>query len=58
MSESDPSGYGESPDTSDGPVAPGADQSEDGGAQGSGALTTDEGAQSDDGVVRPGNQPD
>jgi hypothetical protein len=58
MSDSDPTGYGESPDTSDGPVAPGADQTEDGGPEGSGALTTDEDAQSDDGVVRPGNQPD
>ena len=58
MSESEPTGYEESPDTGDGPVGPGADQTEDGGAQGSGALTTDEDSQSDDGVVRPGNQSD
>jgi hypothetical protein len=58
MSEPDPTGYQESPDTSDGPVAPGADQMEDGGAEGSAALTTDGDAQSDDGVVRPGNQSD
>jgi hypothetical protein len=56
MSESDPTGYGESPDTSDGPVA--EDQTDDGAAEGSATLTTDEDAQSDDGVVRPGNQPD
>jgi hypothetical protein len=55
MTESDPTGYRESPDTSDGPVA--ADQTDD-GTEGSGTLTTDDDAQRDDGVVRPGNQPD
>jgi hypothetical protein len=55
MSESDPTGYGESADTSDGPVA--EDQT-DGGAEGSATLTTDDDAQQDDGVVRPGNEPD
>jgi hypothetical protein len=59
MSESDPTGYRESPDTTDGPV--GRDQTDgpDTGAPGSDAtLTTDDDAQSDDGVVRPGNEPD
>ena len=57
MSESDPTGYRESPDTSDGPVAD--DQAGD-GASGPDdvTLTTDDDAQKDDGVVRPGNEPD
>jgi hypothetical protein len=55
MSESDPTGYGESPETTDGPVAD--DQTGD-SAEGSATLTTDEDAQGDDGVVRPGNAPD
>jgi hypothetical protein len=55
MSESDPTGYRESPDTSDGPVTD--DQSGD-GPEADATLTTDDDAQSDDGVVRPGNQPD
>ena len=52
---SDPTGYRESPDTSDGPV--GEKQSDD-GPEASAELTTDEEAQGDDGVVRPGNAPD
>jgi hypothetical protein len=58
MSESDPTGYGESTNTTDGPVAD--DQTADGGAdaEDGAALTTDEDAQTDDGVVRPGNAPD
>jgi hypothetical protein len=64
MSESDPTGYRESPDTTDGPVT--EDQTGDGPASGGapdapgsgGMLTTDDDAQTDDGVVRPGNQPD
>jgi hypothetical protein len=55
MSESDPTGYRESPDTTDGPVAD--DQTGD-APEGDATLTTDDDAQSDDGVVRPGNQPD
>ena len=55
MSESEPTGYRESPDTSDGPVA--EDQTGDAPEAG-GTLTTDDEAQEDDGVVRPGNQPD
>ena len=55
MSDSDPTGYGESPDTEDGPV--GADQISD-GPEADATLTTDEDAQADDGVVRPGNAPD
>ena len=52
---SDPTGYGESPDTTDGPVA--EDQADD-APGGSATLTTDDEAQHDDGVVRPGNTPD
>jgi hypothetical protein len=55
MSETDSTGYRESPDTTDGPVA--ADQTDD-APEGSAQLTTDEDAQADDGVVRPGNAPD
>jgi hypothetical protein len=56
MSQSDPTGYRESPDTTDGPVTD--QQTDEDAPQGSGALTTDDDAQDDDGVVRPGNQPD
>ena len=58
MTESDPTGYRESPDTADGPVV--EDQTDNGGAdaEDGAALTTDEDAQTDDGVVRPGNAPD
>ena len=49
---SDPTGYGESPDTADGPVA--EDRTDD-SPEGDGTLTTDEDAQHDDGIVRPGN---
>ena len=55
MSESDDTGYRESPQTTDGPV--GDDQTGDGPAADA-TLTTDEDAQQDDGVVRPGNAPD
>ena len=55
MSESDPTGYGESPQTTDGPV--GEDQTGD-APEADFTLTTDEDAQGDDGVVRPGNAPD
>ena len=51
MSESDPSGYQDSPDTVDGP--PGKGEPQDGAA-----LTTDDEAQRDDSVARPGNEPD
>jgi hypothetical protein len=63
MSESDPTGYRESPDTTNGPTntnmvdgVPGEDRS-DGGEQDT-TLTTDDDAQRDDGIVRPGNVPD
>ena len=62
MSESDPTGYRESPDTTDGPVT--ASQEDDGQDTGTPAdedavtLTTDEEAQRDDSVMRPGNEPD
>ena len=61
MSQSDDTGYGESPDTTNGPSqsdlvdgAPGEDRS-DGDEV---TLTTDDDAQRDDGLVRPGNLPD
>ena len=64
MSETDGSGYRESPDTSDGPTSsnmvdgvPGEDRS-DGGERDEVTLTTDEDAQRDEGTVRPGNVPD
>ena len=56
MSESEDTGYQESADTTDGPVDAG--QSDVGGPEADVTLTTDEDAQSDDGVVRPGNAPD
>ncbi len=64
MSESENTGYRESPDTADGPTnsnmvdgVPGEDRS-DGGEQDEVTLTTDDEAQRDDGAVRPGNVPD
>jgi hypothetical protein len=61
MSESDSSGYRESPDTSDGPTrgnmvdgVPGEDRS-DGGERDI-TLTTDDDAQRDESVVRGGNE--
>ena len=56
MSEPDSTGYRESSDTTDGPVD--RSQTDTGGPEGDVTLTTDEDAQSDDGVVRPGNAPD
>ena len=62
MSESDNSGYRESPDTTDGPSesnlvdgVPGEDRS-DGGERDEVTLTTDDDAQRDDSVVRGGNE--
>ena len=52
MTESDSTGYGDSPDTTD--PAGGSEGTDQGGAE----LTTDDGAQKDDGVVRPGNEAD
>jgi hypothetical protein len=64
MSESDPTGYRESPDTTNGPATsnlvdgvPGEDRS-DGGERDEATLTTDDEAQRDDGTIRPGNVPD
>ena len=56
MSESDPSGYGDSPDTSDATTggAAGAEDETDSTA----TLTTDDEAQREDSVERPGNEPD
>ena len=56
MSEPDRTGYGESPDTADGPVAPGEEQLET--SNGDVPLTTDSEAQHEDSVLRPGNAPD
>ena len=55
MTEADPTGYDESADTTDGPVA--KDRTGDTPAADV-PLTTDDDAQHDDGVVRPGNAPD
>jgi hypothetical protein len=61
MSESDTSGYGESPDTSDGPSGSnlvdgvtGEDRSD--GGERDVTLTTDDDAQRDESVVRGGNE--
>jgi hypothetical protein len=59
MSEPDSTGYQDSPDTTDpqsGAGAPDAGGPDAGGSDA--ALTTDDDAQKDDGVVRPGNEPD
>lgn len=53
MSESDPSGYGDSPDTTD-PDGAGEAPERSAGPP----LTTDDDAQRDDTVTRPGNEPD
>ena len=62
MSESDATGYRESPDTTDGPVDPGGEQMDgeqmDGAGGGDATLTTDSDAQRDDSIMRPGNEPD
>jgi hypothetical protein len=61
---SDPTGYRESPDTTDGPSAdnlvdgtPGEDRA-DGGERDETTLTTDDDAQQTGQVERPGNSPD
>ena len=61
MSQTDDSGYGESPATSDGPTTgnmvdgvPGEDRSD--GGERDVTLTTDDDAQRDDSVVRGGNE--
>ena len=61
MSESDTSGYRESPDTTDGPTSTNmvdgvtGENRSDGGEQDV-TLTTDDEAQRDDSVVRGGNE--
>jgi hypothetical protein len=60
MSEN-PTGYRESPDTTDGPVAEDQMADQDAGApadEDATALTTDDEAQQDDQIERPGNAPD
>jgi hypothetical protein len=56
VSEPDPTGYRDSPDTTDGPVGAGGQQA-DGDADGA-TLTTDAEAQQEDSITRPGNEPD
>jgi hypothetical protein len=51
MTEPEPTGYGDSPDTTDN--AAGDERHTDGPP-----LTTDDEAQRDDAPVRPGNEPD
>jgi hypothetical protein len=53
MSEVDPSGYDDSPDTTD--TAPAAAESD---PEGAATLTTDDDAQRGDSDERPGNEPD
>ncbi len=53
MSEPEGTGYRDSPDTTDG-AAPTPDDAPEGSA----TLTTDDEAQRDDGVTRPGNEAD
>ena len=54
MTEPEKTGYQDSPDTTD----PTGDASTEGTDEGSATLTTDDDAQKDDGVVRPGNEAD
>ena len=59
MSESNPTGYEDAPDTADGPVEDDQQDSPPGAAGDDDAtLTTDSEAQRDDSVMRPGNEPD
>ncbi|MCW2533301.1 MAG: hypothetical protein JWP62_2871 [Blastococcus sp.] len=53
MTEPDSTGYQDSPDTTDPAGAPVTD-----GTEAAATLTTDDDAQSDDGIVRPGNEAD
>jgi hypothetical protein len=53
MTEPEPTGYGDSPDTSDNDRDGGQDND-----AGGPPLTTDDEAQREDAPVRPGNEPD
>ena len=55
MSDTESTGYRESPDTTDGPVA---DDQIDDAPESDATLTTDDDAQRDDGIARPGNEAD
>jgi len=57
MTEPDSTGYQDSPDTTD-PAGARQDGARPDGAEADAALTTDDEAQQDDGIVRPGNEPD
>ena len=56
MSESDPTGYGDSPDTTDGRRRDAAERR--GRPEADATLTTDDDAQRDDSSSGPGNEPD
>ena len=64
MTESDRTGYGESPDTTDGPSAENlvdgtaGHNRDDGGERDEATLTTDDDAQREYSEARPGNPPD
>ena len=58
MTESDHTGYRESPDTTDGPVGEDQTGAEPSAGAADTRLTTDDDAQRDDSIMRPGNEPD
>ena len=57
MSETDSTGYGDSPDTTD-PDGAAAERQAQQGETADTSLTTDEDAQREDSVMRPGNEAD
>ncbi len=58
MSESDDTGYRESPDTTDGPVGEAQQDAGEPADDDGVTLTTDDDAQREDSLMRPGNVPD
>jgi hypothetical protein len=60
MTEPESTGYQDSPDTTDPAGAPATDGTDttDATDAADATLTTDDDAQSDDGIVRPGNEAD
>ena len=58
MTESDHTGYRESPDTTDGPVGEDQTNGDPSAGDPDTPLTTDDDAQRDDSIMRPGNEPD
>jgi hypothetical protein len=55
MSEPQGTGYGDSPDTSNGTVG---EPQQEGTAPENAPLTTDDDVQREDSIMRPGNEPD